>query len=94
MATVLIAAFNARQVAVELVLDELAVKRIQVTNNSDYPCAVAVQKANVLVREHIVNAHSEGGRNLPAGIAFANNLEEGEWTTSLGDIEIYCRWPA
>jgi len=101
---VAIASFNAGQVIVEIVRDDatLAIKRIQATNNSDYPCSIALRKANVLVREHIVAAHSSSGRNLPAGIAFVNVLDEGTdadgnplgYNISLGDIEIHCRWPA
>lgn len=101
---VAIGGFNDGQVIVEIVRDDvsLAIKRIQATNNSDYPCAIALRKMNILVREHIVAAHSSRGRNLPAGIAFVNVLDEGNdadgnplgYNISLGDIEIRCRWPA
>ena len=99
-----IASFNDGQVVVEIVRDDvsLAIKRIQAINNSEYPCAIGLRKANVLVREHIVRAHSSGGRNLPAQIVFVNMLDEGNdadgnplgYNISLGDIVIRCRWPA
>jgi len=99
---VAIASFNDGQVVVEIVRDDLAIKRIQATNNSDYPCAIALRKANVLVREHIVAAHSSSGRNFPAQIVFVDILDEGNdadgnplgYNISLGDIEMRCRWPA
>lgn len=101
---VAIASFNNGQVVTELVYDDvsLAIKRIQATNDSDYPCSIRLRKANILVREHVVAPHSSKGRNLPAGIAFVNVLDEGMdedgnplgYNISLGDIVIRCRWPA
>lgn len=99
-----IASFADGLVRTEIVWDDVtrAIKRIQVVNDSKQPCAWGISKASVLVREQVVVGGKTGGRNLPNGLNYQWVLDEGAdekgdplgWNISLGDIEIYTRWPS
>lgn len=99
-----IASFANDLVRVQIISDDvtLGIKRIQVVNGSKQPCAWGIRKANILVREQVVAGEQTGGRNLPNGVNYQWVLDDGDdddgkplgSNITLGDIEIYARWPS
>ena len=97
--TIPVASFNNEQVTITLTYNDStrAMSKVDVTNNSPYPVAIHVIKPSPPAVDYteIIDANTTIAKSLPRGLVFQYlEDDDGTWNLNMGDIEIYCRWPA